>query len=510
MQISKKLNELSRKPIFVGFAIVLLVVVVVLFIKSNAEIIEEAESIKPLVTVITPAAYSGKQELSLIGNVRAFTEAKITTEKSAQVTSVRVSLGDQVKAGQIIATLENSSEQASVLQAEGVYEAAVAASAQSTVSVSQAKIAVEQAQNTLITTLKNSYNTTYGVVVTTIDDFFSDPNSFVPGVKIDAKGNSAFLNNERVVYQTLLPEWNGRVNSLGINSDYSIEIDYAKTNINRTIALIDVFLNVFDQQTSYTRYTETELQQFTAEFSGVKSSLISQLAAIDNAKTSLDSAIDGLSKAELAASGGTNSASDAQVKQALGALRSAQANLSKTILRSPISGTVNSLSVKVGDYVNVSQQVALVANNEALEVVTYVSDSEKELINEGDEVTIENNLTGIITQISPAVDGQTKKTEVRISTEGTNITNGDTVRITKNFESVMTSTSKIIVPLTAVRFEIENGFIFTVEEGRLVQKSVELGLVRGSSVEVVTGLNFNDQFVVDVRGLLPEQEVDVK
>ena len=68
----------------------------------------------------------------------------------------------------------------------------------------------------------------------------------------------------------------------------------------------------------------------------------------------------------------------------------------------------------------------------------------------------------------------------------------------------------VFIPLSAVKFEIEDGYIFTVENNTLVQKPVELGVVRGGSVEVVSGLSQADEFVLDARGLLADTEVEVR
>jgi multidrug efflux pump subunit AcrA (membrane-fusion protein) len=122
-------------------------------------------------------------------------------------------------------------------------------------------------------------------------------------------------------------------------------------------------------------------------------------------------------------------------------------------------------------------------------------------------VFIENEYEGRISQIAPSVDSTTRKTEVRIATENTEIKNGDTVTITKEIQE--TANTSIIVPLTAVKFEIEDGYIFTVENGKLVQNNVKLGVVRGSSVEILDGLTAVQEFVVDARGLVAGNEVSV-
>jgi RND family efflux transporter MFP subunit len=204
------------------------------------------------------------------------------------------------------------------------------------------------------------------------------------------------------------------------------------------------------------------------------------------------------------------SVSDAQVTQALGSLRAAQANLAKTIFRSPISGTVNELNVQLGDFVGSFDQIALVANNNALEVVSFVGDLERDQLVEGDVVSIDGSATGTITTIAPSIDAETRKTEVRIATDNQSISNGDTVRITKNSEAENRLT-QILLPLSAIKFEAADGFVMQVDaDGVVTQKSVTLGPIRGSLVEVTSGLEATEQFIEDVRGLTAGTRVSVR
>jgi multidrug efflux pump subunit AcrA (membrane-fusion protein) len=500
---------LEKKAVRGAIVVIIIAIGIVVYTSGEDVVVTDEEARKTSVSVITPTEFTGKQSLSLIGNVRAFSEASITSEKAGRVTGVMVSLGQQILAGTMIGSLENASERASVVQAEGVYDAAVAASAQSGVSIDEAQNAQLNAQKSAVSVFKSTYNTVNGVVISSIDTFFANPNDRVPGLRIDGRGLTSQLNTERVAYQKLLPAWKTKTNTISPQSDLLLELDYASLNTQKTIDIIDKFLVIFTTQHSSSRYTEEELISFSNTFTGLRSTLIGVQSSIDNAQTALNASIDAVRRAKLAGAGGTTSAADAQIKQALGALQSAQANLAKTILRTPISGTVNALSIRTGDFINSFAEVAIVANNNALEVITYISDSEKNLLAKGDSVLIEGTIVGTVTEIAPAVDSVTRKTEVRIATEDANITNGDTVRITKQFDAEISATETIQVPLTAVKFDRTNGSVFIVEDSILVSKSVSLGNILGSSVEILEGITKDDAFVIDARGLVEGDAVEV-
>jgi RND family efflux transporter MFP subunit len=469
----------------------------------------------PTVTLSTAQEFVGGESLSVIGTVRAASEAAVTTERAGRVVQVNVTLGQTVNAGKVLATLENAVESAAVVQAEGTYDAAVAARAQAaaadlrdTVTVDESQNTLLSAQNTAINAYKTAYTTVNGIVLNNIDQFFSQPNSAVPGLRIDGYGQTDYLNSERVAYQELLPYWQRRTIALNVDDNFTVALIEAESNVNRTLALVDTFITLFNRQAKNSgRYNTSELQSFSTSFTSLRSSLLGIKSTIESAQVGLKSAKDTGARATINTSVSSIPAADAQIKQALGSLRSAQANYAKTVLRTPISGAINSLDIKKGDFVNSFVQVAKVANNNALEIVTFVSDKERALLSVGDTVFIENQYEGRISQIAPAINSGTRKTEVRIVTENTNIRNGETVTVSKEVVASSTKNTTVIIPLTAVKFEIKDGFVFGVTDGELTQNSVTLGTIRGNSVEITAGLGMTDTFVVDARGLLAGTKV---
>lgn len=497
----------SCKTFFKKHAVVTVASVVVLALfgmltLSQAEDVDvsTAADVLPVVELLSVNEYAGGKSLSLVGSVRALTEATVTSEETGQVTSVPVSLGASIRAGQIIATLENASEQAAVLQAEGVYEAALAAAAQSNVGVNESQTNLQNAREIAWSTYQDAYTVVDSAVRNTLDTFFVDPQRSIPGLLIDGGTLSNTLNNERVAYQTILSNWQAESQSVLPTDDITADLQYASEIIARTTAFVDLFITALSNQDSYTRYTESEIFALRTEVTNVRSQLISAQASVDSAESRLANAKDAVLRAELTATGGTTSAADAQIKQALGSLRAAQANLAKTILRSPINGTINALPVRVGDFVSTNQVVAQVANNNTLEIVTAVSDTERTDIAIGDTVVVDNSYDGTVTQIAPAIDPVTRKIEVRIATEGETLQNGETVRISKDIATTTVTTLR--VPLTAVKFNADAGVVFIVNDNNVLESvSVTTGLVTDGAVEILDGLSPNQLFVRDARGL---------
>lgn len=462
----------------------------------------------PVVTTASPASLSGARTLELVGTVSAKTQAKLLAEASGRVISVPVTLGANVNAGTILAQLENASERAAVLQAEGVYEAALAAARQSTVSVSSAETAVRAEENKAITTHASAYNTVSSIVRSDLDEFFSNPEGAIIGLKVKGFGNTETLIEARRKLQTSLPAWQSRTvrsNATTIDADLSNALLVTR----EVTAMVDLFLTIFSYQDS--DLPAETVRSYTSRFITLRSNLITTEASLNSAETNLASAQDALLRAEAAGRGETAvvSAADAQVKQALGALRAAEANLAKTIIRTPISGTVNVLPIRVGDFVGQNTLVAEVANTSGFEVTTFVTEAEAANLTIGDEVIVKDNTAGTITNISPVIDNSTGKIEVRIGVADTTLRSGDTVTIALRGNNASTD-ARILIPLTAVKLSTDAAAVFIVNADNVLEaKTVTLGPVIQDSILITAGLNADTEIVLDVRGRSVGEEVTV-
>ncbi len=500
----------GKKTVFGLLAIFLVIFSFGIFSGDNeAETIPEDNERVVGVRVSTAGEIAGQTSLSLLGSVRAANEVALTTERSGTVTRVYTTLGAKVFAGQTILELSNASERAALLQAEGAYEAALAASAQSGVSLDEAKTSRDAVVLSIESSLTNSYSVMSDIIFNTVDAFYSNPDSGIIGVRINSRGQAEYLNSERKDFQTILLAGSPSLSST--ETDEILQSLEASISIaRRLLALLDTFIILASDESNLNAFTEIEINSLRDSLATARTRLLADINTLESKKTSLASADDAIARASISASGGNSSVADAQVKQALGALRAAEANYAKTIIRSPIAGSINKLDIKVGQFVGANLVVAEVANNQALEIVTYVSDSELGLLKLGDTLTLGELGTGTVIAIAPAVDQISKKTEVRLTTEAGVVKSGETVRLSKSVTNTNAGSDALVtIPLTAVKFEGTNGSILQVESDVLVKKDIEIRTIRGSSVQVTTGLGTNDEFVVDVRGLSAGTKVTV-
>ncbi len=499
----------KKRHVQVIYAVLVLsiVLVVVLATRTSAPAVEPV-TVLPQVQIGTVASVLNTNSTSFIGTLRSVSEAQIQSEVGGRVTGVSVVAGARVGAGSIIATLENASERAVVLQAQGSYEAALAGAAQGTSGVRDAEIGLESAQNRAVTTYKSLNTEVSGVLRGTIDQYFSNPNTTIPGVRIGGTDVS-LMNSTRVKLQKSLVTWQQNTLSITSKSDLSSALNEAETVTKDVLLIVDQIISALSRKSDNNTMSEEEKRAQISAFSAVRSGLIANLSDINTARTGLTTANENLTRAKISSTGGEVSGADAQVKIALGSLRAAQANLEKTILRSPISGTVDVLRVKTGDYIGAFTPVAQVSSAGGLEVSLFVGEHDLPLFEVGTEVQVNATASGTVVNIAPAIDPLTLKTEVKIAVPtDSSLTTGGTVTVSLRSTNSNTD-SRLLVPITAMKFNDRDGFVFVVEDGKLKSLPVVLGPIVGSLVTVVSGIEPDTQFVLDGRGRAEGQQVEV-
>ena len=497
-------------------ALILGIVAVVLlitwgYLTGSKSATEEVAAPLPQVTVLSVAELAADARFDTIGKVEAVSEANLQTETGGRITSVSVKIGDKVSAGQVLATLENSAQRAALVQAQGAYEAAQAGAAQSGVGVSEAVTRLTSAQNAAISTVNSSFNTVNGTILNNIDAFYGSPTQPILGLKIDGLSYSEMLRSDRIAFQQILPQWQAKTNTITTNSDLESELTYSRTQVERTIGMVDAFIDIFNQSGPVGGYTDAELKANSVTFTNLRSTLIGTRSSIDAALAGLATAKDGVKRAELASSGGQASASDAQIKIALGSLQAAQSNFQKTVVRTPISGVVNAFYLKAGDYATPGKPAGIIANNNGLQIKTFINEADSANLNVGDAVTIEGTSAGVITAKASALDPSNGKIAVVIGVNpDSTLTNGATVKVSFAQISATNQTEKILIPLSALKITSDGSFVFTLEaDSTLKAVTITQGQLYGDNVEILSGVTKDSRIVTDARGLKDGQLVSL-
>lgn len=198
---------------------------------------------------------------------------------------------------------------------------------------------------------------------------------------------------------------------------------------------------------------------------------------------------------------------DGQILQASSALEALELSIKNQTITSPIDGVITSLQAEEENLVAPGQILAKIENLSQLSVKTSVNLSEAQLINMGDEVTIENDSIssqGTIISISPTLNEMSKKIDIEIELDQTTgITSGEFVKIVFS----LNPNKKIFIPLNSVYINEGEKFIKFINNNLIVySQKITTGQIIGDYIEVTSGLNGNEKIIKDLSTFVKEGE----
>lgn len=466
---------------------------------------------------------SQSSSLAVVGTVNSVSEASVRAETSGQVTRVYRSLGDNVAAGSIVVELEAASQRAALLQAQGSVDAAKAALAKVQSGTRPEQIAIlqsgfEGAKSGAVNTLLSAYAAVDNAVRGGVDAMFENPDSTAANFVVSTSDSQLALSivNTRTSLGTIFSRHSAASQSLSPAADLLSELARTETELRTVRDFLDSIIAGLNRSIATITVPASTIAGYQATAAAARTSVNSSLAAISVARQALQAADKNMEQGVSGPVTEDVAAAKAALTQAEGGYAAAQANLEKSLVRAPISGTINSLSIKRGDYVTQSSPVLTVANNGALEVVAYVTEQDLRHIKAGDRVGLEDGAEGVVTRVAPAIDPVTKKIEVRIGVSGRadSLVNGQSVTVTFTRSGVAVGsvdTSRLSIPISAIKVGSDESTVFTVNvEGKLESHVVVLGDLLGERVVVREGLTPEMEIVTDARGLRAGQEVTTR
>lgn len=524
VQLKEWFLELPRYKQIVAVVGTLSIIVIAVRILPTATKTDEGEVQTKQVVVATIADLSNNtQPVPLVGSVTSVNEAVVRAESSGRLTKVYKKLGDYVSAGSVIGEFENSLERAAVLQAQGAYESAKAGRDISLINSANTNVSIEDTKNNTLNTINSAYTTIDDLIRSKTDLAFYDPRTINPKFKLLVPDSILVskIENERIQMEALLTARETKNRILTTDSDLIKELNDLQTDLQKVRVYFDYLGTAYVKAIPNDSATQATIDGQKAVVGGARASVSGTISSITQAKISLQNS---LASKEIAGrtTGDSNpntASADASVKSALGAYQAALARLEKTVLRSPINGTLNSLTIQTGDFVNQTAQVAVVSNNGALEIVAYVTAEDSKRVTVGSQVKINSTIKGVVTRVAGAVDPVTKKIEVRVGIvdKEANLINGQSVRLEigaiENNSSVSApqAITMIKVPLSAVKITPRGSYVFTLSASSTLQSvTVETGTLLGEEVQIVSGLIPEMSIVKDVRGLKEGEVVEVK
>jgi multidrug resistance efflux pump len=314
---------------------------------------------RSIVTLISVADFTeGNQTQIGVGS-----ETIVRSETSGKIVQV-VPRGARVAAGTTIALFENAAQQASLLQAEGALEAAKATREKTESGLRSEQIAlletnVESAENNTVATLLSVYATVDNAIRNVADQLFSNPESNAPQLNLTTSNaqRKTQIQNDRVALGSLLNRQAERARTLSVDTDLERELNTVDAEVREVRAFMDAIIAALNEAIPTGNTTANDIASFKTSTTNTRTSVNSALSSIASTRGALEVARKNLEEGLAGAEDTDLSAAAASVKQVQGAYDAALAAYQKTIVRAPVSGTIDSCNATIGDVLTVGADI---------------------------------------------------------------------------------------------------------------------------------------------------------
>lgn len=196
-------------------------------------------------------------------------------------------------------------------------------------------------------------------------------------------------------------------------------------------------------------------------------------------------------------------------------LELARTNLDRATVYAPVSGVVNELVRQEGEWVASGDPVARIVDVETLKLVLQIPEMDLRYIQKGKRVDVSidalsgRRVGGSVHYISRVADEATRTTRVEVALDNRNGTLY-TGMIVRAMIPRRVLRDVIMIPLSAVIPAETHRLVYVARDGIAEQRIVELGLIRGSEVQVIEGLKAGDLLIVrGNRQVGPNQLVEI-
>lgn len=468
-----KKKKIIKRSIFGGIA-----VVIVLFIVVNSV---AAKNMAAIVYTTEVTRQDIDQVLSTSGTVQTQESKTYFSQVESKVGHIDVTLGDNVKKGDVLFTYDETSladekklAQLKLQSSEGEYKSSI------------------NKNNKYIGELSEA-NINLGVLKQQIED----SENYVNQLRQKIADKQSALAYEGTLLQISLMEWGDKVEEQ--------QQEVARTNSNEAKDALDYSSDVYmelQKQIQYNSYEQqhnkdieawqsevNKYEEMIADYKAYESEMKAQKSASEGA------ALDSGSREQLEANTQINSIT---AKETITAVESVENGVV-----AEFDGVITELSVVEGGNMAIGTQLLTLASTENVKVGISVSkyDLEKIAIGQEAEVTIAGNTyKGVVDKINGMATTNSSGAavvgaDIRIENPDSNIFLGVEAKVSVNTAS---SKQAVAVPIEVINSDKDGDFVYTVENGILTKKRIVTGVSSESYCEILEGLNEGEQVVNSV------------
>lgn len=467
------------------------------------------------------------QTVSATGTVKSAEEINLNFKTSGKINKVYVKVGDKVKVGDSLVSLESNDASATILSARANLKQAEAALAKLKFGAQTEDVAVTQASveaaKTSLANARQSYTNTVSTQAQNVANSFAQLMG-LPAQAIPARENistatlsitGTYNGKDKGVYTIRLDNPVTLTYSLsGLETDYGKDGSrtaptplgtkglYVQFSSTGTLNANDVWTIELPNSlsTSYSTYQ-----------SAYQSALTTQKQTVDAAEAAVKQAEQTLAQTEAQLNLKTAPARSYDILSAEAAVASAQASLlrasndlSDRTITAPVAGIITKVNSEVGETNSMTQPVMVLLADSKQEIKVQVPESDiaKLKVGQSADITFDalgsnEHFTGHVAFIDPAStviqDVVYYEVTVLFDSNDERIKPGMTANV--DVESGRKN-DVLVVPLRAVKYDNKKPYVEVLTGEQLARKDVEIGLKGDDGlVELISGLNQGDKVV---------------
>lgn len=452
------------------------------------------------------------EKVILTGKVKPADEVDLAFDRTGKVATTNTQVGAYVSLGQTLVSLDSSEIYADYLKAQANVASAQArldelkrgsrpeeiAISQS--EVSNATIALANAEDKLKSALYESYAKADDAIHNNVDGLFSNPRTNNPQISVSV--NDTQLKNDinlsRYQVENLLALWDQNPGDTSRATIVKITTDL--NTIKMFVDKVAVAVNALSANSSL---SATTVDGYKTAVSTARTGLISAQSSISTAEEKLNTSKSTLLIAQknlALKQAGTSveeiNAQEAQVLQYQAQLQAVGAQLAKMTIRAPFAGLVTKQDAKRGEIITAGTAVVSVISGDNLEIEANVSEISVGKVSVGNVVVVTMD----------AFPGKTFAGRVAYVEPGETIVDGVVnfkIRIifSESYPEIKTGLSTNLEIVTAIKENVVKvaEYAITMRDGK--KYALKKEGKREVEVEVVTGFKGSDGFVEVLSGL---------
>ncbi len=405
---------------------------------------EEApvEEVYTAVKATTIAPTSIDKSITYSGKFEPVEQVSVVAKLGGTVTNTYKNVGDEVSAGETLYSVDDSDIRIAIDQANAQAQAA--------------NVAIKQAENS-----KNSITgAQYEQNILSLETSIKNLETQLSTAKDSLALAKTAYDNASTLYASGVVSKN--------------EFDQAE--------------NAYNQAQASVTSLENQLTQTKQTYELTKNAVVSE---------NTNSANIGIEQAQ------------AQAKSAQLAVENASKNLEDVAPTSPISGIVSTKGVMAGQMVGTGSVAYTISNIDEVVATINVTENVINKLSVGDTLdvevsTVDGSFTGTITEINPvATQTSTYPVKIKIDNKDHVIKPGMFCQVSISTEN---SENAITLPRETVLRNMDQLYVYVIEDGVAKTREVTTGIDNGKDVEILSGLSVGDVVITEGQTYVTDNE----